>query len=150
MGNKTNVRYVRTNYSNVMNPVECRLTYEIDINRYPLNNIQVSSNLIEKVSRELNCSYIKYDKRSNYPTTVAFTVTAQADCDNDQDKYDRVIGERIALTRAQAKAFEKTCKFYDKIAYYVDDALCNMVSIIDNSWGAANKCWKHAKEIGNY
>lgn len=150
MRNKTNVTYVRIKYTSMNNTTKCNLTYEINIDKWPLCGLTIDSNILFNAAEKLGAKYIITDKKTNYPYAFGFEVTAMASCDMDQDEYNETTGERIALTRAQGKAFEKTCKFYDLIQIEMKKIYDDVTRIIDNNWHAANKCWDHAKELGNY
>ena len=150
MRNKTNVTYVDIKYYSMNNTVRCDLTYEININKWPIFGFTIDSDILCNVAEKLGAKYIVTDKKTNYPFAFGFKVTAKATCDMEQDEYDETKGKQIALTRAQAKAFEKTCKFYDFIQIELDKSFSEITRIIDNCWHASNKCWDHAKELGNY
>lgn len=149
MRNKTNVDYVKIGYTVNGNKTECSLTYEIDLRKWPLNDFKINSDIIFRVANKSNAKYYETDKRTNYPIKIGFEVSACATCDNI-DSFDKLKGQHIALSRAQAKAFERTCKFYDNIQFELDKSFNDITRIIDNNYVAANKCWKHAKELGGY
>lgn len=150
MRNKTNVKYNSINYLQMPNnSTKCRLFYEVSLNVYPFNKLLLNANEILKVAKKLKSTGIKYDKHTNYPIGIMFITEATARCDNG-DEYVKEVGERIALTRAQAKAFEKTCKLYDELCDRLDETIMSIINMIDNNWSAANKCWDHASELGGY
>lgn len=149
MRNKTNVNYLKIDYYHLNNSTKCQLTYEIPVDKWPILGFKVNADLLISVGKKLNMNAYYVDKATNYPSSFVFTTTATATCDNN-DTYDKKTGENIALTRAQAKAFEKTCKFYDFLQIELDKSFNEITRIIDNNWHAANKCWDHAKEIGKY
>lgn len=150
MRNRTKVRYVKTRYFYQDDKTLCFLTYEIDINDWPFNNIKINADRILNIANELDMSYYDVDNKTNFPTTIAFTTVGTASCDTTTDTYDQGVGERIALTRAQAKAFERTCLFYDKLSQELHTTLNDMRRLINNCWDAGNKCWNHCKKLGNY
>lgn len=150
MRNKTNVNYLRIDYFHIDNNViKCQLTYEIPVKGWPIFGFTIDADLLIKIGNKLHMNTCYIDKETNYPSSLVFTTYATATCDST-DKYDDKLGEHIALTRAQAKAFEKTCKFYDMLQIELDKSFSEMTRIIDNNWHAANKCWDHAKELGGY
>ena len=150
MRNKTNVNYVKIKYLQVDKQIRCFLTYEIDLTGWPINGFKIDANVLFRIADKLGFDYYDVEKKSNYPTKIGFTTTAQAACDIESDEFDEKTGKNIALTRAQAKAFEKTCKFYDLLQIELDKSFNEITRIIDNNWHAANKCWEHAKGLGNY
>ena len=150
MRNKTNVKYVKIKYFKGENQTICTLTYEIDVNRWPIMGFKINADILNKVAEQLDSVYCKVDKKTNYPTSFGFSVIGTATCDVEKDEFNEKTGNNISLTRAQAKAFEKTCKFYDLLQMEIDKSFSEMTRAIDNNWTAANKCWDHAKELGNY
>lgn len=151
MRNKTNVKYLSTEYYySYYNQVQCYLTYEIDLSKWPIYGFKIDADLLIKIGNTLGMDKYVVEKKTNYPTKFVFTVSAMSKCDENKDTYDKTLGERIALTRAQAKAFEKTCKFYDLIQIELDKSFSEITRAIDNNWHAANKCWDHAKNLGGY
>ena len=149
MRNKTNVDYVKTKYVVNGKKTQCFLTYEINLSKWPLFGFKINSDIILKAAMKSNMEYYDVDRETNYPTKIGFVVTASASCDNI-DTFDEKKGKNIALTRAQAKAFEKTCKFYDLLQIELDKSFNEITRAIDNNWHAANKCWEHAKELGGF
>lgn len=152
MRNKTNVNYLKIDYceSREDHKVECDLTYEIKFDGWPINDFKINADTVLKVGKKLGMINYRVDKKTNYPTSLIFMTKAQASCDISTDEYDIATGEHIALTRAQAKAFEKTCVFYDMLQYEIEKTFNEMIRAIDNNYNAANKCWAHAKKLGNY
>ena len=149
MRNKTNVKYSNIRYEQKGKVTKCFLTYEIETNRWPIMGYRVDASLLMKVANKLNFSSHTVNMDTFYPTSFKFDVEATATCDTTKDAYDSDRGKRIALTRAQAKAFEKTCKFYDLLQIELDKSYNEITRIIDNNWHAANKCWDHAKKLEN-
>lgn len=149
MRNKTNVVHVKTKYVVNDKKVQCFLTYEIDLSKWPVFGFKINSDVILKVAKQLKMEYYRVDNETNYPTKIGFVSTASASCDNT-DNFDENKGKNIALTRAQAKAFERTCRLYDIIQMELDKSFNEITRIIDNNWHAANKCWDHAMDLGGF
>ena len=149
MRNKTNVVYVKTKYVVNDKKVQCFLTYEIDLSKWPVFGFKINSDVILKAAKQLKMEYYDVDRETNYPTKIGFIVTASSSCD-DIDTFDETKGKNIALTRAQAKAFERTCRLYDIIQMELDKSFNEITRIIDNNWHAANKCWDHAMDLGGF
>ena len=110
---------------------------------------KINSDVILKAAKQLKMEYYRVDNETNYPTKIGFVSTATASCDNT-DNFDEKKGKNIALTRAQAKAFERTCRLYDIIQTELDKSFNEITRIIDNNWHAANKCWDHAMDLGGF
>lgn len=149
MRNKTNVVYVKTKYVVNDKKVQCFLTYEIDLSKWPVFGFKINSDVILKAAKQLKMEYYRVDNETNYPTKIGFVSIASASCDNT-DNFDEKKGKNIALTRAQAKAFERTCRLYDIIQMELDKSFNEITRIIDNNWHAANKCWDHAMDLGGF
>ena len=149
MRNKTNVVHVKTKYVVNDKKVQCFLTYEIDLSKWPVFGFKINSDVILKAAKQLKMEYYRVDNETNYPTKIGFVSTASASCDNT-DNFDETKGKNIALTRAQAKAFERTCRLYDIIQMELDKSFNEITRIIDNNWHAANKCWDHAMDLGGF
>ena len=149
MRNKTNVVHVKTKYVVNDKKVQCFLTYEIDLSKWPVFGFKINSDVILKAAKQLKMEYYRVDNETNYPTKIGFISTASASCDNT-DNFDETKGKNIALTRAQAKAFERTCRLYDIIQMELDKSFNEITRIIDNNWHAANKCWDHAMDLGGF
>ena len=149
MRNKTNVVHVKTKYVVNDKKVQCFLTYEIDLSKWPVFGFKINSDVILKAAKQLKMEYYRVDNETNYPTKIGFVSTASASCDNT-DNFDETKGKNIALTRAQAKAFEHTCRLYDIIQMELDKSFNEITRIIDNNWHAANKCWDHAMDLGGF
>ena len=149
MRNKTNVKYSNIRYVEEGNKTKCFLTYEIETNKWPIMGFKIDANVLMKVANKLNFTSHTVNMDTFYPVSFKFDVEATATCGSN-DKYDKDMGKHIALSRAQAKAFEKTCKFYDLLQIELDKSFNEITRIIDNNWHAANKCWDHAKELGDY
>ena len=149
MRNKTNVVHVKTKYVVNDKKIQCFLTYEIDLSKWPVFGFKINSDVILKAAKQLKMEYYRVDNETNYPTKIGFVSTASASCDNI-DNFDEKKGKNIALTRAQAKAFERTCRLYDIIQMELDKSFNEITRIIDNNWHAANKCWDHAMDLGGF
>ena len=150
MRNKTNVQYKRVSYNENNNVTKCELTFEVDVNKYPINDLRLDNNVLIKIAQEAGCEYIQTDNRTGYPNSIGFKVTAQAKCNTEVDEYNNVTGRHIALSRAQAKAFARTCELYYLLTIQLTKSIGSVTRLIDNNWSAANKCWEHAKKLGNY
>ena len=146
MRNKTNVVHVKTKYVVNDKKVQCFLTYEIDLSKWPVFGFKINSDVILKAAKQLKMEYYRVDNETNYPTKIGFVSIASASCDNT-DNFDEKKGKNIALTRAQAKAFERTCRLYDIIQMELDKSFNEITRAINNNWDAANKCWKHVNEL---
>ena len=146
MRNKTNVDYVKTKYVVDGKKTKCFLTYEVDLSKWPILGFKINADVILKAAMKSNMEYYDVDRETNYPTKIGFVVTASASCD-DIDTFDETKGKNIALTRAQAKAFERTCTLYDNIQIELDKSFNEITRAINNNWDAANKCWKHVNEL---
>lgn len=90
---------------------------------------------------------IWWDKRlPNVNYRGDFTVRAKAICSKD-DKFDEVIGKRIAESRAKAKAYRTAYKFWSICAKNIS----NMVKFCDSTASACAAAFikeaEHVKEL---
>ncbi len=146
MRRKTNVKYTKVDYD--INPekgtVKCTLNYDVLLTKYPLNDISINFNVINKILQPCNIKGIYIDNNNNIGIEMISIATST--CHND-DVFDEIKGKHIALTRAQAKAFEKTCRVYDLLCMKLDKTVQEMIRYIENNWNSAKKCWRHVLEI---
>lgn len=146
MKNKTNVKYTNVKYEfdEQQKSVKCILDYDILLAKYPFNQLEFKLDFLTEALKECNVSGIYLDEDVNFNVEMQSIGTATC---HDNDTYDEEIGKRIALTRAQAKAFEKTCRVYDCICHKLSDVIDEGIRYINNSWTSANRCWEHVLEI---
>ena len=78
MRNKTNVVHVKTKYVVNDKKVQCFLTYEIDLSKWPVFGFKINSDVILKAAKQLKMEYYRVDNETNYPTKIGFVSTASA------------------------------------------------------------------------
>lgn len=146
MKKKTNVKYTNVKYEFDENKksVKCILDYDIDLSKYPFNEMFLTFEFLTSALKNCNISGLYLDKSLSF--NVEMQTIGTATC-HDDDEYDETIGKQIALTRAQAKAFENTCKVYDAICTKLDAVINEGIRYINNCWDSANRCWQHVLDI---
>ena len=75
-----------------------------------------------------------------------FKVRAKAFCSKD-DKFDEVIGRRIAESRAKAKAYKTAMKFWNICSIKINEALSQCLNFKNACYLANAKEEEHIKEL---
>lgn len=143
---KTSVKYVKkTFYVNAeKKTVTCKLDFTIDIPDGPLKFINDSDKAKNVLFKNGECYYDDNDVLHK-----KFSVVGVTKC-TDNDTFDEELGKKLALTKAQAKAFVKSSEFYERFIAAIFDELSPLT---DLEWGcvdSAMKCWAHYKELGGF
>ena len=146
MKSKTNVNYTNVEYEvdETNKTVKCYLDYDIQLYKYPLNDLNLDINILISILKKFDINSIRYNDDGR--PYLEMTSMGSAKC-HVHDEYNEEIGKRIALTRSQAKAFETTCKIYDAICERMDKIVNETIRYIDNNYKSATKCWNHVLKI---
>lgn len=135
---KTGVKYSDVKYfKNGSKYVTCKLTYEIVI-PHELCGDYTIADVVERFSED-HTSFIGYN--SCNPEFVSVGV---AKLDN-RDSYDETTGKRIALTKAQAKAFQTAKALYDKISLELVSVAGEFHKYSVNCDSAKSDCLEHVQ-----
>ena len=146
---KTGVRYLNVNYS--VNPVKrvvaCHLTFGFNLNRFPCIELLENDNQFNNMLfNEFKVEHWAIEDNVEYEPHLVCQVVAFADCAPD-DEFDEVLGKKIALTRAQAGAFDTAAYIYEKC----QDILINAANTIDvyfeNCVESIDKCNNHVDKL---
>lgn len=140
---KTNVHYVDTHYfiNYEKKTVVCKLTCQI-----PLAVIKHPEAVMKlpRTNAFITSHKIVEDQKVG---AVLFTVISKAKCATE-DAFDKELGKKIALTRAQAKAFTKASNFYGTLLKLINEELCdNLFDLESNCYNSATTCYEHAYEL---
>lgn len=141
--NRTNLEYTDKTYVNEDGKTLCILTFKIKLNSSPFNSLGLTYEEVNKICK--HGDFVAYGPfiTSEY---VEFQTIAQSSV-NEGDKYDQVFGERLALTRAQSKAYMVAQLFYAHVANYFDKKAILAESFMDNCYAVWKKCLNHAQEL---
>ena len=139
--NKTGVEYVNIEYIYNNNVTVCVLDCAVNIKHvssfYGLNR-QNAERFIKFISN----LGMEYDGDS-----VRFTVKGVTRLHNGDD-YDKVTGERIALSKAQAWAFSKANRMYNFLGGLVNEELETLYEKVEGTYNVCAHCYKHVEELG--
>lgn len=147
---KTNVEYIKTNYfkSTPANKVVCELIWGLPVVKIPgvTNFPDDFLNIIDNTFRETYGSYLGIMFYNGDPY-FAFKNTGSAVCADD-DTYNETVGTRIALSKAQAKAFDTSVRVYTYLLdEYIKPDIMEMLDLIHNCKCVADDCDNHVNEI---
>ena len=147
--NKTGVRYLNVQYN--VNPgkrvVACHLTFGLNLNRLPyIEMLKDNEEFINLVEREFRVEEWAIDDDFFYEPHVVTEVVAFADC-APEDEFDEVLGKKIALTRAQAGAFDTAAYIYEKIQDIFIKAANDIDVRLENCVDSIDKCNCHVETL---
>lgn len=147
--NKTGVRYLNVQYN--VNPgkrvVACHLTFGLNLNRLPyIEMLKDNEEFINLVEREFRVEEWAIDDDFFYEPHVVTEVVAFADC-APEDEFDEVLGKKIALTRAQAGAFDTAAYMYEKIQDIFIKAANDIDVRLENCVDSIDKCNCHVETL---
>ena len=148
--NKTGVRYLNVQYN--VNPgkrvVACHLTFGLNLDRLPhIEMLKDNDEFIRLVENEFRIEHWTVnDDNETYAPHVVTEVIAFADC-APEDKFDEELGKKIALTRAQAGAFDTAAYIYDKIQDIFINAANDIDVRFENCVESIDKCNNHVETL---
>ena len=157
--NKTGVRYLNVQYN--VNPgkrvVACHLTFGLNLNRIPFIEMLENTEEFQKlIFNEFRVEDWTVNDDYDYEPHVVTEIVAFADCAPD-DEFDIELGKKIALTRAQAGAFDTAAYIYDRIqdilltaanaidvrfencVESIDKCNCHVDTLIENAYGPSDE-----------
>lgn len=147
--NKTGVRYLNVQYN--VNPgkrvVACHLTFGLNLNRLPhIEMLKDNEEFIKLVENEFRVEDWAINDDCFYEPHVVTEVVAFADC-APEDEFDAELGKKIALTRAQAGAFDTAAYIYDKIQDIFINAANDIDVRFENCVESIDKCNNHVETL---
>lgn len=150
---KTNVTYANKSFGvNTKNKeVNCTLTCEINLDKVPCIEFLENKERYAKLITDL--VYKKHMKLYDFTESgvqtehgvLTFTTTGKAKC-SEMDEFNEVIGKRIALTRAQSKAFIVARDIYYDFSRIVSVDMIELYDMVQNCADSHDKCNMHVKE----
>jgi hypothetical protein len=146
---KTGVRYLNVQYN--VNPdkrvVACHLTFGLNLNRLPhIEMLKDNDEFIKLAENEFHVECWTINDDSFCEPHVVTDIIAFADCAPD-DEFDAELGKKIALTRAQAGAFDTAAYIYEKIQDIFIKAANDIDIRYENCVESIEKCNNHVDEL---
>lgn len=154
---KTNVVYTSKVFgvSEKNKTVKCVLTYEVNLDKIPGMSIMMELDDVRDYLDTLLCeksAYISdFDSclRVSENGVLSFKTEGFAAC-SPSDEFDEELGKKIALTRAQRKAFDKMASMYSNLFDIVYSSLCERLGGLEIGCAEAfAKCGEHIEELCN-
>ncbi len=154
---KTNVVYTSKVFgvSEKNKTVKCVLTYEVNLDKIPGMSVMMELNDVRDYLDSLLCeksasiSDIDSYWRVSENGVLSFKAEGFAAC-SPSDEFDEELGKKIALTRAQRKAFDKMAVMYSTLYDIVYNALCERLDGLEfGCTEAFAKCSEHIEELCN-
>ena len=151
---KTNVTFFNPVYTvnRKKRKVHCLLEFEIDLSKIPgidfISNMPGYDELLEKLTNKYTgvADFAYYPDNRVYGSII-FKASGIATCSLD-DKFDESLGEKIASTRAQKKAFLIARDFYQDIILIVfNNVYGKLGSLFYGCNDTYKKCDKHEKNL---
>ena len=147
--NKTGVRYLNVQYN--VNPgkrvVACHLTFGLNLNRIPfIEMLKDNDEFIKLVEKEFRVEDWAINDNEWYEPHVVTEIVAFADC-APEDEFDAELGKKIALTRAQAGAFDTAAYIYERIQDIFIKAANEIDVRFENCIDSIDKCNCHVETL---
>lgn len=133
----------------------CKIVGCINLTKYPFDKVTMDQDdIVTVIKKFLNLNFnakgnnsVKVAHDDNmYPLMVTFECTGTATC-NKIDKYDKKLGENIAMSRAQSNIYKQAAWFYELYLNMMDMRLYSVTRTMNNQWSASMKCDNHAKDL---
>lgn len=145
---KTNVSYLSVFYPKVSkdNLTVCDLTFGLEISKIPVfcNYDELEMQAVYNELAEMK-SFQGIREFDDVPYLV-FRVCSSTECHHEDDPSD-LIGERIALTKAQEKAFNIASRVYKKIFTRAYNELFALGKMKMNCEKIEKNCVTHISEL---
>lgn len=138
--NKTGVQYSNIEYIKSDNATICLLNCTIDYEKV---------RLMFGLNEEYRIQFMNFLDKIHVTLEdegLVYTVKGVTRYDNE-NPYDEVIGERLALSKAQLKAFEKANELYYVLAELSDNMFTNLNHLINGTYNVAEHCEEHVNKL---
>ena len=138
---KNNATLVNTTIENITengNEVTVRCISKINLTKIPGIDNEVLNSILKAFPK---VNYNDFLKEFIYYTE------ANAKC-SPEDNYDKVLGQRIAESRAQEKAYNIARRIYTIIMDSITDKFYMVRHLLENSYGCEVHCFLHQAELG--
>lgn len=138
--NKTGVHYSNIEYIKSDNVTICLLECTINYER-----VRPMFGLSEEYTNQF-MNFLDNIHVTLGDEGLVYTVKGVTRYDNE-NPYDEVSGEHLALSKAQFKAFEKANNLYYNLAKFYDNTIINLNHLIDGTYNVAEQCDEHINEL---
>lgn len=138
--NKTGVEYVNIEYIYNNNVTICVLDCSVNI-KHVSSFYGLSHQNGERFIKFISNLGMGYDGDS-----IRFTVKSVTRLHNG-DAYDKVTGERIALSKAQSLAFCKANRMYNFLGGLINEELETLYEKVEGTYNVCTHCYKHVDEL---
>ena len=150
----TNVTYTIKVYgvSEKNGYVYCTVEYEINLDKVPgidmLRHTEEFEDLINSLIylNDVKCYDKTYDGFESTNGVLSFKAEGMAKCSPD-DKFDEELGKKIALTRAQAEAFNTASEVYFEFVRIVENYMYGIANLAYNSKATEYNCKSHVIDL---
>lgn len=151
---KTNVTYTNKVYgvSEKNKYVRCTVTFEINLDKVPgidmLKNTEEYEDLINSLIyfNDVKCYDKTHEGIESKNGVLSFTSDGIAAC-SPKDDFDADLGRKIALTRAQADAFNTVSTIYFEFMNILQKYLIRIANLAYNSKETEYNCKSHVIDL---
>lgn len=138
--NKTGVQYTNIEYIKSDNATICLLECTISY-KHVIPMFGLCDDLRDKFMNFLESSNVYLDDDG-----LVFNVRGVTRFDKE-NTYDEVLGERLALSKAQTKAFDKANSVYYNLTMYWDEMFDKLNTLVSGTYNVAEHCEEHVAEL---
>lgn len=138
--NKTGVQYSNIEYIKSNNATICLLKCTIDYEKVR-TMFGLSDEYRNQFMNFLDNIHVTLEDEG-----LVYTVKGVTRYDNE-NPFDEVTGERLSLSKAQLKAFEKANELYYVLAELTDNMLDNLKRLINGTYNVSEHCEEHVNEL---
>ena len=138
--NKTGVQYTNIEYIKSDNATICLLECTIAY-KYVTPMFGLCDDFRNKFMNLLESSNVYLDEDG-----LVFNVKGVTRFDKENE-YDEVLGERLALSKAQTKAFTKANSIYYMLAEFYGSMMDKIGELITGTYNVVNHCEAHVVDL---
>lgn len=145
----TKVRYIKTNIGTRNDRTTCYLKFGISLEKLPFGNLLETLDEFNSIIKDFNIETYEMSNEFGDVWYEDFIVGESLGYAyrNSADNNDPVIGERIAMTRAQQAAYERVTKLYDDIQKIFLNYANKYDELAENTNSAMISCKEHINDI---
>ena len=145
----TKVRYIKTNIGTRDDRTTCYLKFGISLEKLPFGNLLEALDGFDSIIKDFNIETCELSNEFGDVWYEDFIVGESLGYAyrNPDDNNDPVIGERIAMTRAQQAAYERVTKLYDDIQGLFINYANKYDELAENTNSAMISCKEHINDI---
>jgi len=141
--NRTNLEYVKKEFFVDGNKTICNLTFKLKLTNPPMKFFNLT---FENLKTICNNNDLKSYNPFIVGEYVEFQVSARAS-KTANDENDPIFAERLALTRAQSKAYMVAQLFYAHLSVFFESLAQASTEMMNNAYSSFRKCNIHAVEL---